>query len=92
MLGRRSLRWTFADIALCYHCNCIGESPSGKAAAFGAAIRGFESLLPSQSSLIITARFSSKAAIISVYSILWMERSRMVIELKNSVELDKCLM
>lgn len=26
----------------------IGESPSGKAAAFGAAIRGFESLLPSQ--------------------------------------------
>jgi len=27
-----------------------------------------------------------------VYSILWMERSRMVIELKNSVELDKCLM
>jgi hypothetical protein len=26
-----------------------GDSPSGKAAAFGAAIRGFESLIPSQS-------------------------------------------
>ena len=27
---------------------CTGDSPSGKASAFGADIRGFESLIPSQ--------------------------------------------
>ena len=32
---------------VCAHSSIVGESPSGKAAAFGAAIRRFESFLPS---------------------------------------------
>ena len=32
--------------------SCVGESPSGKAAGFGPAIRGFESFLPSHCSLM----------------------------------------
>jgi hypothetical protein len=35
---------------LCYNATHLGEWPSGKAAAFGAAIRRFESCLPSLSS------------------------------------------
>jgi hypothetical protein len=41
-----------------------GDSPSGKAADFGSAIRGFESLIPSQ------MKFYQKAFYINIFTVI----------------------
>ena len=43
-------KWFFCA----WEVESIGDSPSGKAPAFGAGIRGFESLIPSQT--VLTCR------------------------------------